>query len=246
MEIAKPPATGMLPRKEESLAPARVAADRGSHVLLLLHGRASTPVGESAAEQWVQRPPRKREGDWLGHVGCAVHVPQHFDKIGLDLGIGLQFRTVGGVGSQRSKNDLASMEGVSMLVAKGRRRRWRGLPGEEVGKVEGLPHRVVSAVVRIGVHRELGIIPELGRELGEDLGVRGHVEIGDGFSLPVRERRLEFDIVMLKHAETDAVRTRWRDRMGIRELTRRCRARTRRGWCILPLWLLLRPLNRMR
>lgn len=89
MEIAEPPPTGVLPCKEESLAPVRVAADRGSHVLLLLHGRASTPVGESAAEQRVQRPSREREGDWLGNVGRAVHVPQYFDKIGLDLGVGL-------------------------------------------------------------------------------------------------------------------------------------------------------------
>lgn len=131
-----------------------------------------------------------------------------------------------------------------MLVAKARR--WRGLPGEEIWQVKGLPHGVVSAVVGIGVHRELGVIPELGRELGKDLGVRGHVEIRNGFSLPLRERRLEFDIVVLKHTETDAVRIRWRDGMGTGELTRRCKARTRRGWCILLLWSLLRPLNRMR
>lgn len=206
MEIAKPPTTGVLSRKEESLGPVCVAADWGSHVLLLLHGRACTPVGKSATEQRVQCPPREREGDWLGHIGCAIHVPQHFDEIGLDLGVGLQFRTVGGVGSQRGKDDLASAEGVSMLVTKGRR--WHSLPGEEVGQVEGLPHGVVSTVVGIGVHGELGVIPELCRELREDFGVRGHVEIRDGFSLPVRERRLKFDIVVLKHTETDAVRIR--------------------------------------
>lgn len=92
-----------------------------------------------------------------------------------------------------------------MQVASGGREGRCGLPGEQVWEVEGLPHGVVSAIVWVGVHGELGVVPELGRELGEDLGVRGHVEIRDGFTFPARKRRLELDIVVLKHTETDAV-----------------------------------------
>lgn len=121
-----------------------------------------------------------------------------------------------------------------------------GLPGEQVGEVEGLPHGVVSAVVWVRVHGELGVVPELGREPGEDLGVCGHVEIRDGFAFPTWERRLELDIVVLKHTETDAVSIRWRDKMRTTGLTRKCKVRTRRGWCTLPSLSPSRPPNRMR
>lgn len=55
------------------------------------------------------------------------------------------------------------------------------------------------------------MVPELGWELGEDLGIGGHVEISDGFALPFRERRHEFDIVMLEDTETETVSIRFHE-----------------------------------
>lgn len=75
------------------------------------------------------------------------------------------------------------------------------LPRVKARNVKWLPNRPVSTVVTVCIQNELGVIPELGRESGKDLGVSGQVEVHDGFTLRFRKRRRKADIVMLEYSE---------------------------------------------
>lgn len=75
------------------------------------------------------------------------------------------------------------------------------LPRIKARNVKWLPNRPVSTVVTVCIQDELGVIPELGRESGKDLGVSCQVEVHDGFALRFRKRRGKADVVMLEYSE---------------------------------------------
>lgn len=88
--------------------------------------------------------------------------------------------------------------------------RVRWVPWEEIGNVKELPDGIVASLVWISVQCKFGVIPKLCLEAGEDLGVRGHVEVCYGFAFPLGQFRLERDIVVLKYTEANS----WISTMG--------------------------------
>jgi hypothetical protein len=67
-----------------------------------------------------------------------------------------------------------------------------------------LPSVKVTTLIRISPDGELVIIPELSREVEEDLGISSHMETIDTFEFPSRESRAPFNVVVLKDTDTES------------------------------------------